>query len=145
MKKITKILTLSLSSLMLFACDDILAKPTQVVDEEKLVNIGGKDDYYKNNFDVIYDQLVSSGTSNSTILTALLNNISKIEVAKFYNLSTEEFQKVLDQVKLVLAHKQAETLTGNAKKLEDIILEKVKDQFIEKVKGGSYSTDNLYN
>ena len=39
MKKITKILTLSLSSLMLFACDDILAKPTQVVDEEKLVNI----------------------------------------------------------------------------------------------------------
>ena len=145
MKKITKILTLSLSSLMLFACDDILAKPTQVVDEEKLVNIGGKDDYYKNDFDVIYDQLVSSGTSNSTILTALLNNISKIEVAKFYNLSTEEFQKVLDQVKLVLAHKQAETLTGNAKKLEDIILEKVKDQFIEKVKGGSYSTDNLYN
>ena len=78
MKKLTKILTLSLASLALFACDDIVAKPSQVLDDNNLLTFGddkaGRDNY-DNDFEVIYDQLVSSGTSNSTILNALIKEI----------------------------------------------------------------------
>ena len=62
MKKVTKILSLSLVALSLFACDDILAKPDVVVNKDSLITIGDNKDIYNNHFEVIYDQLVSSGT-----------------------------------------------------------------------------------
>lgn len=145
MKKINKILTLSLASLALFACDDILAKPGVVVNEDTLLKIDGKTDYYKNYFETIYDNLIDSGTANSTIIREIINEVAKKEVSAFYEISVEQFNKVLDNSLLTLANKSAETLTGNEKALHDIIVDKVKDQMIEKVKAGTYSKDNLYN
>ena len=89
MKKVTKILSLSLVALSLFACDDILAKPDVVVNEDSLITIGDNKDIYNNNFEVIYDQLVSSGTSNSTIMKEIINNTAKKEISKFYNSENE--------------------------------------------------------
>lgn len=144
MKKVTKILSLSLVALSLFACDDILAKPDVVVNEDSLITIGDNKNIYNNNFDVIYDQLVSSGTSNSTIMKEIINNTAKKEISKFYNISEDEFNKVLETVKAKLVNPSTASLTGKSKELEDIILEKVKKTMMDKVKSGSYSKESLY-
>ena len=125
MKKVTKILSLSLVALSLFACDDILAKPDVVVNEDSLITIGDNKDIYNNNFEVIYDQLVSSGTSNSTIMKEIINNTAKKEISKFYNISEADFNKVLETVKTKLVNPSTADLTGKAQELENIILEKV--------------------
>ncbi len=146
MKKINKILTLSFASLMLFGCDDILAKPAEVLNGNNIVSFGnGNNAYYDNDFEVIYDQMVDSGTSNSTILKELLNIISRKEISVFYDLTAEELETVLSNVTATLAHKTASPLTKDAAKtLEGIILDHVKDTMVEKAKGGSYSVDNLF-
>lgn len=143
MKKINKILTLSLAALTLFACDDILAKPGVVINEDHLVDVSGSTDYYKNTFETIYDQLVDSGTSNSTVIREMINAVARVEISKFYNITEEQFDKVLDNATKTLT-KTGETLTGVEKDLEDIIVEKVKKQMVDKVKAGTYSKDNLY-
>ena len=144
MKKLGKILTLSLASLMLFACDDIVAEPKPVVDENEIVTVNGSKDYYNNNFEVIFEKLSSSGTANDTIMKELINFMAKEQVAKFYGLEVSAFENVLTNVLKTLSNNNPETLTGNAKVLEDIILEEVKDKMLDKVKGGSYSTDYLF-
>ena len=123
MKKVTKILSLSLVALSLFACDDILAKPDVVVNEDSLITIGDNKDIYNNNFEVIYDQLVSSGTSNSTIMKEIINNTAKKEISKFYNISEADFNKVLETVKAKLVNPSTADLTGKAQELENIILQ----------------------
>ena len=144
MKKVTKILSLSLVALSLFACDDILAKPDVVVNEDSLITIGDNKDIYNNNFEVIYDQLVSSGTSNSTIMKEIINNTAKKEISKFYNISEADFNKVLETVKAKLVNPSTADLTGKAQELENIILEKVQKTMMDKVKSGSYSKESLY-
>ena len=144
MKKLGKILTLSLASLMLFACDDIVAEPKPVVDGNEIVTVNGSKDYYNNNFEVIFEKLSSSGTANDTIMKELINFMAKEQVAKFYGLEVSAFENVLTNVLKTLSNNNPETLTGNAKVLEDIILEEVKDKMLDKVKGGSYSTDYLF-
>ena len=144
MKKVTKILSLSLVALSLFACDDILAKPDVVVNEDSLITIGDNKDIYNNNFEVIYDQLVSSGTSNSTIMKEIINNTAKKEISKFYNISEADFNKVLETVKTKLVNPSTADLTGKAQELENIILEKVQKTMMDKVKSGSYSKESLY-
>ena len=98
MKKLGKILTLSLASLMLFACDDIVAEPKPVVDENEIVTVNGSKDYYNNNFEVIFEKLSSSGTANDTIMKELINFMAKEQVAKFYGLEVSAFENVLDNV-----------------------------------------------
>lgn len=148
MKKITKILVLSLSATALFACDDIVAKPGNVLDDNNLVNFGdGNNNYYDNNFEVIYDQLIDAGTSNETILEAITSEIAIMEVSKFYGISTELFNQVLDNVNKVLAGKEKVEYASNkevCEKLETIILEDVKDKMVEKAKTGTYSVDSLF-
>lgn len=145
MKKLGKILTLSLASLMLFACDDIVAEPKPVTDDKEIVTVDGNKDYYNNNFEVIFEKLTDSGTANDTIMKQLINIIAKEQVAKFYDLKVEEFENVLDNVLKTLAKKEPATLNGNAKVLEDIIIKEVKDKMIDKVRGGTYSTDYLFD
>lgn len=145
MKKLGKILTLSLASLMLFACDDIAAEPKPVVDGNELVSVENKNDLYNNNFEVVYEKLTASGTANDTIMKELINVMAKEQVAKFYGLEVTEFENVLTNVLNTLANNSPATLTGKAKELEDIILEQIKDKMVDKVRGGSYSTDYLFD
>ena len=74
MKKITKILALSLSAVALLGCDDIIAQPGRVLDDNKLVTVEG--DNFFNTYEVIYNKLVDSGTSNTTIINELTKIIS---------------------------------------------------------------------
>ena len=144
MKKLTKILTLSLASLALFACDDIVAKPSKVLDEDNLLTFGSDNatrDNYDNDFEVIYDQLVSSGTSNSTILNVLIKEMATKEVEKEYKLEEGQFATILENVKKSLA---GQTFTSVNAELETIISEYVKDKLVAKAKGGSYSVDHLF-
>lgn len=146
MKKFNKILTLSLASLLLFACDDIAAEPSPVVNGDNLIQINGNSDFYKNDFEALLESLNSSGSSSNTIMTKIINNISKDVVSKFYNITIEEFNAVLENVKDTLANKPTIELTNeNAKTLKEIIIDEVKDTMISKVNTGSYSVDNLFN
>jgi len=144
MKKLTKILTLSLASLALFACDDIVAKPSQVLDDNNLLTFGddkaGRDNY-DNDFEVIYDQLVSSGTSNSTILNALIKEMTIKEVEKEYSLQDGQFATILENVKKELAGQSYTSVNAD---LENIVSEYVKDKMVAKAKSGSYSVDHLF-
>ena len=78
MKKITKILALSLSAVALLGCDDIIAQPGKVLDDNKLVNI--EDANFFNTFEVIYNKLIDSGTSNTTSINELTENNKKNEL-----------------------------------------------------------------
>ena len=98
MKKINKILTATLASITLFACDDIVAKPSPVLDNETLINFDNANTYFNNDYGVIYDKLVSSGTSNSTILQSLIELIAKPEVSKTYGFTEEDYEKVFKNV-----------------------------------------------
>lgn len=150
MKKRSKILTIALTSLMLFACDDVLAKPSPVLDNEKLISFeNNKTDYYNNDYGVIYDQLVSSGTSNSTILQSLIELIAKPEVSKTYGFEEEDFDKIFENVKATLAGKTTfadYSATGKdaAKTLQVAIEENIKNTMVNKVKGGSYDVDHVF-
>lgn len=145
MKKLGKILTLSIASLLLFACDDIVAEPNQAKNNDPIVNIDGKTDFYNNDFEVIFEKLTDSGTANETIMKQLINFIAKNEVSKCYGIEVSEFENVLSSVLTSLSSSSELTLTGNSKVLGDIILEQIQDKMIDKVKGGSYSTDYLFD
>jgi len=149
MKKLNKILLFGLTSMMLMACDDVLAKPSQVTNNETLITFeNGTEKYYNNDYGVIYDQLVDSGTSNSTILQSLIELIAKPEVSKAYNFTTEDFDKVFKNVKLVLAGKQTEAYSDSGKdsatKLQEALVKQVKKTLVDKVTGGSYDTDHIF-
>lgn len=63
---------------LLVSCSDIEAKPNYV--EDKLVTFGDSSEVYNNEFTDLYDALVNAGTSNSTIVDALLLKIAKKEI-----------------------------------------------------------------
>lgn len=151
MKKFNKILLVGLSAISLVACDEVVARPGNVVNNDFLVEFGGgKNDYYDNDFEVIYDQLIDSGTSNSTILNSIITEIAKNEVAKFYGLTKDQFNTVLDNVTKILAHKSSEVtaytddIKASAESLQQIILEEVQDKMIEKAKEDAYNVDYYF-
>ena len=151
MKKFNKILLVGLSAISLVACDEVVARPGNVVNNDFLVEFGGgKNDYYDNDFEVIYDQLIDSGTSNSTILNAIITEIAKNEVAKFYGLTKDQFNTVLDNVTKILAHKSGEVtayaddIKASAESLQQIILEEVQDKMIDKAKEDAYNVDYYF-
>lgn len=148
MKKINKILTAALASITLFACDDIVAKPSPVLDNETLINFDNANTYFNNDYGVIYDKLVSSGTSNSTILQSLIELIAKPEVSKTYGFTEEDYEKVFKNVKLSLAGKTVEAYSAegsaSATTLQKAIEENIKKTMINKVKGGSYDIDHKF-
>lgn len=149
MKKITKVLALSLSALALLACDDIVAKPNQVLDSNNhLVNFSNGEQYYENDFEVIYNKLVDSGTSNSTILTELTNLIAKKELVNFYGFTDVELNNIFTNVTNKLAGKEAVAYSdankAAAEALEEAIAKQVKDKMITKAKSESYSVDKQF-
>lgn len=150
MRKINKILAVAFAALTLVACDDIVAKPTVVIDENVLVDINFNDkdhdwyDDYNNDFGVIYDKMVDAGTSNSVIMDAITRTFAVKEVSRFYGLTTEEFEAVLDDAKATLNNKGSNSLTENQNKLKTIIVKYLKKALVSKVKSGSYTKDNKY-
>ena len=145
MKKITKILALSLSAVALLGCDDIIAQPGKVLDDNKLVNIA--DENFFNTFEVIYNKLVDSGTSNTTIINELTEIISKNELKEFYGFDTEV---VFKNVTAKLAGRTADVKAYDAahqvkaEGLEEIITKRVTDTLVEKAKSDSYAVDKLF-
>ena len=145
MKKITKILALSLSAVALLGCDDIIAQPGKVLDDNKLVNI--EDENFFNTYEVIYNKLVDSGTSNTTIINELTEIISKNELKEFYGFDTEI---VFNNVTAKLAGRTADVKAYDANNqtkaegLEAIITKRVTDTLVEKAKSDSYAVDKLF-
>lgn len=149
MKRFNKALIIALTSTMLFACDDIVARPGTILDNDNLVNFGDpKNDYYGNDFEGIYDQMISAGTSNETIFDAIITEIAKSEVSKFYNLTKEQFETVLTNVTNGLAGREKvsydASISESATKIENIITEHVKDALVDIAKGDSYNVDYLF-
>ena len=149
MKRFNKALIIALTSTMLFACDDIVARPGTILDNDNLVNFGdSKNDYYGNDFEGIYDQMISAGTSNETIFDAIVTEIAKSEVSKFYNLTKEQFETVLTNVTNGLAGREKvsydASISESATKIENIITEHVKDALVDIAKGDSYNVDYLF-
>ena len=64
MKKLLTVAALSLS-LLLTGCDDVVANPSN--GDSPLVDISGKD-YFQNDYQKIYDLVVSGGTINTYTL-----------------------------------------------------------------------------
>ncbi len=116
MKKKNILFALAASLLLVGCSATVEAKPGNV--DDPLVNFSGASgDYFRNDYQTIYDQLVDAGTSNSTILNALLEMIAKDEEKGIYSNSftTEAHIKELCQQKM-----------------------------IDKVKSGSYDVDGLF-
>ena len=145
MNKFTKILALSLCSIALLACDDIVAQPNKVLDGDKIVTNDGYKDNYFNNFEVVYNKLVDSGTSNNTIITELTTAIAKIELNKKYGFDTEV---VFNNVTAELAGKAktayAADIKENAEAIEKIIYDRVTDTMIAKAKSDTYAVDKEF-
>lgn len=118
---------------LLVGCSsEVKAKPNYV--EDPLVNVSGtsgNEDIYNNEFTDLYDSLVDAGTSNSTIVDHLVNQIAKREIGvsdsdpdkaklkelgyktlnevNFFSVSTpstseEEFQKMMDDYMVDLVY-----------------------------------------
>ena len=145
MNKFTKILALSLCSIALLACDDIVAQPNKVLDGDKIVTNDGYKDNYFNNFEVVYNKLVDSGTSNNTIITELTTAIAKIELNKKYGFDTEV---VFNNVTAELAGKTktayAADVKESAEAIEKIIYDRVTDTMIAKAKSDTYAVDKEF-
>lgn len=106
--------TLSLSFL-LSGCSDVVAEPENI--DNPIVDVldpNKESDYFRNTIKTIYNDLVDTGTTNTTIFDELVQNIAKAEVVGSF--ASEE--KILD-----ICH----------------------EIMLEEVKGGSYSTDRLFD
>lgn len=122
MKK-KNLLLCSLASILLLAgCGAVETVPTNV--EDPIVDFEDtKVKYFRNEFQTVYDQLVSSGTSNATILDEALYTMAKAEIG--------DYTKDGD----------IEAKGFTTKKHIDELLDK---KMVDRVKGGSYNQDGLF-
>lgn len=75
MKKQLKVALLSLALLFgVVGCDDIEAKPSKTSDNLVVIN-GDKQNYFQNNYQRVYDDLVSAGTLNTKALNYIIDQI----------------------------------------------------------------------
>lgn len=111
MKRLLVVSCLTLTC-ALASCGEVNAKPGNI--DSNVVDFVGEDkEYFRNNIETIFNNLVEGGTTNSTIFNELVSNIAKVEIASFAS--------------------------------EDKINEFCKDILLETAKGGSYSTNNLFD
>lgn len=113
-KYFNKLLVVSLLSLsgILASCSSVEAKPGNI--DSPIVEINDGTDYFKNTIETIYNDLVESGTTNTTVFDELINKIAEKEVVGTY-VSEEKITEICHDV------------------------------LLNEVKGGSYSTNNLFN
>ena len=84
---------------LLVACGEVEAKPNYI--ENPLVNFDDNKEVYKNEFTELYDSLVNAGTSNSSIVDALVLKVAKKEIGTFEAgkesfISKERFDKLVN-------------------------------------------------
>ncbi len=134
MKKRNLLAVLASITLLASCSSEVSAKPNYV--DNELVNVldseGNVQDIYKNEFTDLYDALVDAGTSNSTIVDALVLKIAKKEIGVYGELSEEEKNlgyKSIDEVKFI-----------TKERFEEL----VDDYMVDLVINGAYSEDYLF-
>lgn len=119
---------------LLVACD-VEAKPNYVSD--KLVSFTDNAEVYNNEFTDLYDSLVDAGTSNSSIVDALILKIAKREIGVFAK-DTELIEKGYKTINEE-GFLPAEGITA-----EERFEQLIDEYMVDKVMGGSYSEDYLF-
>ena len=86
MKKTLKnLLVLSVvgCGLVLASCSSVQAKPNGL--DDKLVNFTNDNtEYFRNSYELLFENYLDAGSSSSTILTNLINIIAETELPEFY-------------------------------------------------------------
>ncbi|MDD6250920.1 MAG: hypothetical protein PUA88_07865 [Bacillales bacterium] len=119
MKKTLKnLLVLSVvgCGLVLASCSSVQAKPNGL--DDKLVNFTNDNtEYFRNSYELLFENYLDAGSSSSTILTNLINIIAETELPEFY---------------------------GSQAAFEAEVEKKCKQKLIDKVKDGAYDVDSLF-
>lgn len=139
--KLLTIAALSLS-LLLTGCDDIIAKPAN--GDSPLVNFNdaSKENYFQNDYQKIYDQIVSNGTINTYTLEKLIQNITadKVDKSGYFKDVLTLKQELIDEQMFVKAN--SDSYKKNGKFYEKLFIETIeKDLFSikkEKFNNGIY-------
>lgn len=121
MKK-NKLLTVAALSLclLLTGCDDIVANPSN--GDSPLVDISGKE-YFQNDYQKIYDQVVSSGTINTYTLDKLVQTIAadKVDNSGFFQDLQLVKKELIDQAMFNKA--SSDSYKKNGKYYESLFIE----------------------
>ena len=112
LKNLLLVSVLSVSA-VLTSCSSVNAKPGNIKDP--IVGVEGDKEYFRNTIETIYDNLVESGTTNTTVFDELVVNIAKEEVLAKGFVTDEKVLEICQEI------------------------------LLKEVKGGSYSTDNLFD
>src|SRR5574344_582913 len=112
--KIIKLLSVAAVSLLLASCDDIVNYPSNKGDQ-LFINGGGISDVYFNDYEAVYDSIVSSNGIYAKQLDNLLYNIAK------------------------------EELKGDFAVTESDVAELSYKQIMATVQAGSFSTNNIFS
>ncbi len=112
--KIIKLLSVAAVSLLLASCDDIVNYPSNKGDQ-LVINGGGISDVYFNDYEAVYDSIVSSNGIYAKQLDNLLYNIAK------------------------------EELKGDFAVTESDVAELSYKQIMATVQAGSFSTNNIFS
>ena len=144
MKK-NKLLTVAALSLclLLTGCDDIVAKPSN--GESPLVQFeGNKDEYFQNDYQKVYDQVVSGGSINTYTLEKLVQSIAndKVNNSNFFENLPELKKELIDEV--MLSRANSDTYKKNGKFYESLFIENITKDLVEVTKGTSPLNDGIY-
>ena len=119
--KLLSVAALSLC-LLLTGCDDIAANPAN--GDSPLVNIEGKD-YFQNDYQKIYDSVVSSGSVNTYTLEKLVQTIAadKVDNGGFFQDVKVLKKELVDEA--MLAKVNSETYKKNGKFYESLFINNI--------------------
>lgn len=96
LRKILVVSVLSLSTL-LASCNNVDAKPGNI--DSPIVGIEDGNNYFKNTIETIYNDLINSGTTNTTVFDELITNIAKKEVVGTFA-SEEKINEICQEILL---------------------------------------------
>ena len=94
LRKILVVSVLSLSTL-LASCNNVDAKPGNI--DSPIVGIEDGNNYFKNTIETIYNDLINSGTTNTTVFDELITNIAKKEVVGTFA-SEEKINEICQEI-----------------------------------------------
>ena len=124
--KRNKLLTVAALSLclLLTGCDDIVANPSN--GDSPLVNFtGDKEEYFQNNYQKIYDSVVSGGTVNTYTLEKLVQTISadKVDNSSFFQDVKVLKKELVDEA--MLSKVNSNTYKKNGKFYESLFIDNI--------------------
>ena len=143
MKKKNVIAVLAATALLVGCSTEIKAKPNYV--EDSLVQVSGNsgnEEIYNNEFTDLYDALVDAGTSNSTIVDYLINQMAKKEIGvseqdpELASLKALGY-KTLNEIDFLASTSPNSTSEEEFQKLMD-------DYMVDAIYDGGYTKDSNY-